>query len=112
MTARPPPPNVVDYMEHLPGGVNHIIRKEGDDMPLDNTPVFSVPPHHYFFMGDNRDNSSDSRAPNSHVGYVDESNLVGHARFLFFSLSDGTRFWEVWKWPQSVRWHRLFTVIH
>jgi signal peptidase I len=100
---------VVDYQEHLPLGPTHIIRKEGDDMPLDNTDVFTVPPHSYFFMGDNRDNSQDSRTTN--VGFVPEANLVGKAEFLFFSLQDDVRFWEFWKWPWAVRWNRLFTKI-
>ncbi|MBV8061703.1 MAG: signal peptidase I [Alphaproteobacteria bacterium] len=98
-----------DYQETLPGGVTHIIRKEGDNMPLDNTDVFVVPAHHYFFMGDNRDNSQDSRT--KMVGFVPEENLVGHAEFLFLSLSDGAPFWQFWKWPTSVRWDRLFTKI-
>lgn len=98
-----------DYQETLPGGVTHIIRKEGDAMPLDNTDVFVVPPHHYFFMGDNRDNSQDSRT--KMVGFVPEENLVGHAEFLFLSLNDGAQFWEFWKWPTSIRWGRLFTKI-
>ncbi|HEU0117964.1 MAG TPA: signal peptidase I [Alphaproteobacteria bacterium] len=102
-------PNTTDYLEHLPNGPTHIIRKEGDDMPLDNTDVFVVPPHHYFFMGDNRDNSQDSRTTT--VGFVPETNLVGKAEFLFFSLDEGVHFWEIWKWPTSVRWHRLFTKI-
>jgi len=106
----PLPDNVSDYLEHLPNDVTHVIRKEGEDMPLDNTEVFTVPPHHYFFMGDNRDNSADSRT--THVGYVPESNLVGKAEFLFFSLDEGAHFWEVWKWPQDVRWNRLFTKIN
>lgn len=105
------PEGVTDYLEHLPEGPTHVIRKEGDNMPLDNTEVFVVPPHHYFFMGDNRDNSQDSRAPNGGVGYVPEENLVGKAEFLFFSLQDGAHFWEFWKWPWAVRWHRLFTKI-
>jgi signal peptidase I len=104
-----PPESAVDYLEHLPDGPTHIIRKLGDDEPLDNTDVFVVPPHHYFFMGDNRDNSQDSRTKN--VGYVPEENLVGKAEFLFFSLDDGAHFWEVWKWPWSVRWNRLFSKI-
>jgi signal peptidase I len=104
-----PSANVTDYLEHLPGGVTHVIRKEGENMPLDNTDVFVVPEHHYFFMGDNRDNSQDSRTPN--VGYVPEENLVGKAQFLFFSLEDGVHFWEFWKWPWAVRWHRLFSKI-
>ena len=104
-----PPRGVTDYLEHLPEGPTHIIRTEGDDMPLDNTDVFIVPPHHYFFMGDNRDNSQDSRTTN--VGFVPEENLVGRAEFLFFSLDDNARFWEFWKWPWALRWHRLFNKI-
>lgn len=104
------PDNVTDYREHLPNNFTHIIREEGDDMPLDNTEVFTVPPHHYFFMGDNRDNSADSRTV--HVGYVSEDNLVGKAEFLFFSLDEGAHFWEIWKWPHAVRWQRLFTKIN
>jgi len=105
----PPPENATDYLEHLPGGVTHIIRKLGDDQPLDNTDVFTVPSHHYFFMGDNRDNSQDSRTKN--VGYVSEGNLVGKAEFLFFSLDEHAHFWEFWKWPWAVRIHRLFNKI-
>jgi signal peptidase I len=62
-------------------------------------------------MGDNRDHSSDSRDPRGGVGYVPEENLVGQAEFLFFSLGNDTAFWEVWKWPSSVRWNRLFVNI-
>jgi signal peptidase I len=105
-----PHANITDYLEHLPDGVTHIIRKEGENMPLDNTDVFVVPEHHYFFMGDNRDNSQDSRTPA--VGYVPEENLVGKAEFLFFSLGDDAHFWQFWKWPWAVRWDRLFTKIH
>ena len=76
--------------------------------PLDNTDVFIVPQHHYFFMGDNRDNSQDSRAPHGGVGFVPEENLVGKAEFLFFSIDAHTHFWEVWTWPWTVRWSRLF----
>jgi len=104
--------NVVDYKERLPDGPEHTIRKvEGDHNPLDSTQEFVVPEHHYFFMGDNRDNSADSRAPNGHVGYVAEENLVGKAQVIFFSLSDDTSFWQFWKWPRSIRWDRLFRKI-
>ncbi|MDD4615921.1 MAG: signal peptidase I [Alphaproteobacteria bacterium] len=105
-----PPPDAVDYTEHLPQNGSHIIREMGDNMPLDNTDVFIVPPHHYFFMGDNRDNSQDSRTKN--VGFVPEENLVGKAELLFFSIDEHTRFWEFWTWPWSVRWSRLFMKIN
>ena len=81
--------NVLHYVETLPGGVKHdIIELDGDQGSLDNTDVFEVPANHYFFMGDNRDNSSDSRDPGGGVGYVPFENLVGRAEIIFFSLSD------------------------
>ena len=107
-----PPSNAVDYLEHLPNGPTHTIRKLADEGGLNDTDVFVVPPHHYFFMGDNRDNSSDSRAPNGGVGFVPEENLVGKAEILFFSIDDHTHFWEFWTWPWTVRWSRLLTWIH
>jgi signal peptidase I len=106
-----PPENAIDYLEHLPNGPEHVIRKLGDDQPLDNTEVFTVPAHHYFFMGDNRDNSSDSRAPQGGVGFVPEENLVGKAQFLFFSIDEHTHFWEFWTWPWTVRWSRIFSKV-
>ena len=105
-----PSDNTQDYMETLPQGPTHIMRKMGDNHPLDNTPVFAVPPHHYFFMGDNRDNSQDSRTNN--VGFVPEENLVGKAEVLFFSMEERAHFWQFWKWPWSIRWSRLFMRIH
>jgi signal peptidase I len=105
----PPPESVTDYTEHLPDGPDHVIRKKGDNEPLDNTPVFVVPAHHYFMMGDNRDNSQDSRTVN--VGYVPEENIVGRARVIFFSLQEDAHFWQVWKWPRAVRWDRIFRSI-
>jgi signal peptidase I len=95
------------YLETLPGGRVHPILEETDSGPLDNTPPFRVPEGHVFMMGDNRDNSLDSRVP-SMVGYVPMENLVGRAIFLFFSLDGGTRFYEVWRWPMDLRLGRLF----
>lgn len=101
---------VRQYLETLPNGVTHPILKTRRNGPLDNTQEYLVPAHHYFAMGDNRDNSQDSRF--SLVGYIPEENLVGRAEFLFFSLEEGTEFWEVWKWPWDVRFDRLFTAVH
>lgn len=104
-----PSPNAVDYIETFPDGHRHVIREEGDDMPLDNTDVFMVPEGHYFAMGDNRDNSQDSRTTN--VSFIPADNLVGKAQILFFSLDENAHFWELWKWPSSVRWGRVFKKI-
>ena len=71
---------------------------------IDNTPVYVVPKGFYFGMGDNRDNSLDSR----YFGFIPEENLVGRAEFLFFSTDGTTRWWEIWKWPFATRYDRLF----
>jgi signal peptidase I len=105
-----------EYIESLPRGpgekpYEHPIIKIGDDGPLDNTPVYEVPPGHYFAMGDNRDNSQDSRVLSA-VGYVPAENLVGKAQFLFFSTDGSARWWEIWKWPFAIRYGRLFHGVH
>jgi signal peptidase I len=99
------------YWETLPNGVRHCIIERGDEEQLDNTGVFVIQPGHYFMMGDNRDNSSDSRDPNSGVGQVPAENLVGRAEFIFFSTSGYARWWEAWNWPFTVRYSRLFSAI-
>ena len=104
------------YIETLPGragepGVEHRIIKIGDNGPLDNTPVYEVPPGHYFGMGDNRDNSQDSRVL-SMVGYIPAENLVGRAEFIFFSTDGSARWWELWRWPFAVRYGRLLSAAH
>ena len=96
------------FKETLPNGVSyHVIEIEGDRGILDNTVTFEVPAGHYFMMGDNRDNSTDSRDLSS-VGYVPIENFVGKAQMIFFSLEEDARPWELWKWPESVRWGRIF----
>jgi signal peptidase I len=100
------------YIETLPNGRQHPIIELGTNLPLDNTPVFTVPAGDYFMMGDNRDNSADSRDPGSGVGYVPAENLVGRAQFIFFSTNGYAHWWEVWKWPFTVRYDRLLVAIH
>jgi len=100
------------YIETLPGGRRHyILESLGDNGPSDNTGVYTVPAGHYFAMGDNRDNSQDSRFLNV-VGFVPKENLVGRANFLFFSIDGkGWNAWEFWKWPSKIRFGRLFNGI-
>ena len=100
--------HVPRYLETLPGGKSHYILDRDPNGPADNTDVYVVPPGHYFMMGDNRDNSDDSRAG---VGYVPAENLVGKAEFIFFSTNGSAHFWEIWAWPWTIRYDRLFTVI-
>ncbi|ACI98899.1 signal peptidase I [Rhodospirillum centenum] len=99
---------VPQYIETLPNGRQHLIIEQlGDAGGLDDTPVYVVPPGNVFAMGDNRDNSTDSRVLNQ-VGFIPVENLVGRAEFIFFSLEEGTSFWEFWEWPWAIRFDRLF----
>jgi signal peptidase I len=76
----------------------------------DNTPVYNVPAGHFFMMGDNRHNSTDSRFLHD-VGYVPFENLIGRAQVVFFSVAEGEAAWQIWRWPWSVRWSRLGTLV-
>ena len=93
------------YIETLPNGRTHrILETAGDAGRSDNTDEVTVPAGHYFAMGDNRDNSADSRV----IGFIPAENMVGRAEILFFSTDGSAALWEFWKWPFAVRYSRLF----
>ncbi|WP_072397039.1 signal peptidase I [Hyphomicrobium sp. CS1GBMeth3] len=101
------------YEETLPdGGPTYSVLDLESDGEFDNTEVFKVPAGHYFMMGDNRDNSSDSRAS---VGYVPFENFVGRAEIIFFSAAidepDAMRWTSPWTWPFDIRWSRFFNLV-
>ena len=96
------------YRETLPNGVSYNTLDIYPNTETDNTREFVVPAGHYFMMGDNRDNSADSRLS---VGYVPYENLVGRANIIFFSISGKASPLEVWRWPSELRPTRFFNVI-
>jgi signal peptidase I len=97
------------FRETLPGGRVHDILDRYPDGPMDDTREFLVPEDHVFMMGDNRDNSQDSRDPS--LGYVPLENLVGRAEILFFSTDGSAGILEPWGWPFATRFDRLFNPI-
>jgi signal peptidase I len=98
------------YMETLPNGVTYPVLDLINEGIGDNTEVYKVPEGHFFMMGDNRDNSTDSRFL-SEVGYVPFENLVGRAQVIFFSIDEDASFWQIWKWPTDVRWSRILEAV-
>jgi signal peptidase I len=101
---------VAQFMETLPNGRDHRIIELTDQGQLDNTGVYTVPKGFYFAMGDNRDNSLDSRVM-SGVGFIPFENLVGRAEILFFSTNGSASWWEFWRWPGSMRFQRFFQTL-
>lgn len=100
---------VPQYIETLPNGrVHRILEMFGDQGPSDNTEAFTVPDGHFFMMGDNRDNSADSRAFPSRFRFVPIENLVGRAEFLFYSKDSSQPVYDL----GSIRFDRLFQGIN
>ena len=95
---------ITQYVETLPNGRKHRILEAKDNGRSDNTDEVTVPEGQYFAMGDNRDNSADSRV----IGFIPAENLVGRAEILFFSTDGSAALWEFWRWPFAVRYSRLF----
>ena len=103
---------IVTADETLPGGRTFRIQDFGPGRDLDDTPVFEVPAGHYFMMGDNRDNSVDSRVDESMgVGLVPAENLIGKAEIILFSWQPGASLWNPVSWFSKVRPSRFFTVL-
>jgi signal peptidase I len=97
------------FVETLPNGRQYEVLDATANGPYDTTRVFEVPADHLFVMGDNRDNSMDSRT--RLVGFVPIENLVGRAEVIFFSTDGTAALWELWKWPFAVRYGRLLDTI-
>ena len=97
------------YRETLPNGVSYDTLDLTPNSIGDDTREFEVPAGHYFMMGDNRDNSTDSRFT---VGFVPSENLVGRANIIFFSIAGGASPLEIWRWPAEMRASRMFDLVH
>jgi signal peptidase I len=102
------------YVETLPGGREHEIVEMSDADRQDDTPLFVVPAKHYFMMGDNRDNSVDSRiaVADGGVGFVPEDNLVGRADVVLLSRNPAVAWFDVGEWLHAFRPGRLLGRIH
>lgn len=98
--------NIPQYIETLPNGVKHkiVMRKPFGTSRWDNTEIYEVPAGHYFMMGDNRQNSLDSR-DSDRLGFVPEIFFVGKAQYIFFSTD--AKLWQVWRWLSGIRYSRL-----
>ncbi len=109
-----PARKIKKYEETLPEGKTYTVLDAEPNGFFDNVGPYKVPAGHYFMMGDNRDNSTDSRATWD-VGYVPYENLIGRAEIIFFSAAvdddDAFRVYSPWTWPFDVRWNRIFKLV-
>jgi signal peptidase I len=106
------------YRETLPDGRSYLVLEKYDAGEGDNTKEYIVPPDHFFLMGDNRDDSTDSRyaakgkgdefiVSAMGVGYVPFENFVGRVDLVFFSADGSAGFFDFWNWSSAVRWDRM-----
>lgn len=101
--------HATEYTEVLPNGVEHSIIEFTDEGYMDNTEEYLVPEKHLFFMGDNRDNSNDSRAD---VGFVPMDNVLGRVWFIWYSHNYSAPMISFWNWNSKMRWDRFGKGIH
>ena len=101
---------IARYRETLPNDVSYETLDLVENGFGDNTKVFSVPKGFFFVMGDNRDNSTDSRVESA-VGLVPAKNFIGRAEIIFFSAGPETPLWQFWHWPAVIRWSRFFELV-
>ncbi|PZQ65594.1 MAG: signal peptidase I [Phenylobacterium zucineum] len=104
---------VARYQEEVEGGKTYDTQDFGPDNDLDNTDVYVVPEGYYFMMGDNRDNSMDSRVPPAlqGVGYVPAENLVGKAQIILLSWKPEATIFKPWTWVLDARPSRFFKIL-
>jgi signal peptidase I len=105
--------DVARFQERLATGKTFVTQDGGPDGELDNTQVFTVPAGNYFVMGDNRDNSSDSRVDPAlgGVGFVPAENLVGKAQIILLSWKKEATIFKPWTWIIDARPSRFFKVL-
>ena len=100
------------YRETMDNGRTYVTGDYGPDGEVDNTGVYIVPENNYFFMGDNRDNSLDSRFPTAvGVGMVPAENLVGKAEIILLSWNKEASLFKPWTWVTDARLNRFFHVL-
>ena len=104
--------SVERFMETMPNGKSYVTYDYGPDGEVDETETFVVPEGHYFFMGDNRDNSLDSRVPEAiGVGFVPADHLVGKAQIIMLSWDKEASLFKPWTWIMDANPNRFFNVI-